>query len=170
MYRVRPKWRKWAFWRVLEFAKLANFRRVLEFDKFAGEWPLLNIFPLITGKSNQEKQTIAYLVCLHSPDFHDSLVDVEHVELVLLVEDGATVRAGVVGQIKTRRIRLGQEVTDVSQTFQRLSEEFEMVDFLKHDDVGVVSSDLFQHPETTRPPVQSFLRTSNEFVVLCSDR
>jgi hypothetical protein len=28
-------------WRVLEFAKLANFRRVLEFDKFAGEWPLL---------------------------------------------------------------------------------------------------------------------------------
>jgi hypothetical protein len=34
---------KWPFWRVLEFAKLANFRRVLEFDKFAGEWPLLKI-------------------------------------------------------------------------------------------------------------------------------
>ncbi len=42
MYRVRPKWQKWPFWRVLEFAKLANYRRVLEFDKFAGEWPLLN--------------------------------------------------------------------------------------------------------------------------------
>ena len=43
MYWVRPKWQKWAFWRVLEFAKLANFRRVLEFDKFAGEWPLLRL-------------------------------------------------------------------------------------------------------------------------------
>jgi hypothetical protein len=45
MYRVRPKWRKWPFWRVLEFAKLANFRRVLKFDKFAGEWPLLSVKP-----------------------------------------------------------------------------------------------------------------------------
>jgi hypothetical protein len=34
-----------AFWRVLAFAKLANFRRVLEFDKFAGEWPLLTKRP-----------------------------------------------------------------------------------------------------------------------------
>ncbi len=25
----------------------ANFRRVLEFDKFAGEWPLLNLYPKI---------------------------------------------------------------------------------------------------------------------------
>ena len=41
MYRVRPIFQKRAFWRVLAFAKLANFRRVLEFDKFAGEWPLL---------------------------------------------------------------------------------------------------------------------------------
>ncbi len=45
MYRVRPKWLKWPFWRVLKFAKLANFRRVLKFDKFAGEWPLLNLIP-----------------------------------------------------------------------------------------------------------------------------
>ena len=45
MYRVRPKWQKWPFWQVLEFAKLANFRRVLEFDKFAGEWPLLSSAP-----------------------------------------------------------------------------------------------------------------------------
>jgi hypothetical protein len=33
---------KWPFWRVLEFAKNGEFfLRVLEFDKFAGEWPLL---------------------------------------------------------------------------------------------------------------------------------
>ena len=44
MYRVRPIFQKKAFWRVLEFDKMANFWRVLEFDKFAGEWPLLKIY------------------------------------------------------------------------------------------------------------------------------
>jgi hypothetical protein len=48
MYRVRPIFQKRAFWRVLAFAKLANFRRVLEFDKFAGEWPLLIIYLFIS--------------------------------------------------------------------------------------------------------------------------
>jgi hypothetical protein len=49
MYRVRPIFQKRAFWRVLAFAKLANFRRVLEFDEFAGEWPLLSFFAVFVS-------------------------------------------------------------------------------------------------------------------------
>ncbi len=33
---------KWPFFEYSNSPKLANFWRVLEFDKFAGEWPLLN--------------------------------------------------------------------------------------------------------------------------------
>jgi hypothetical protein len=34
---------KWPFWRVLEFAKTGKFLASTQFDKFAGEWPLLRI-------------------------------------------------------------------------------------------------------------------------------
>ena len=78
-----------------------------------------------------------YLVCLNSPDFHDALVQAEHVELVLLVEDGAAVRTRVVVKVEARRIRLRKEVSDVAQAGQRLPEELEVVDLLKADDVGV---------------------------------
>jgi hypothetical protein len=60
MYRVRGKWlanvvqmyRVWPIFQNGHFGeysnspKLANFWRVLEFDKFAGEWPLLNILAI----------------------------------------------------------------------------------------------------------------------------
>jgi hypothetical protein len=42
MYRVRPIFQNGHFGEYLNSPKLANFRRVLEFDKFAGEWPLLS--------------------------------------------------------------------------------------------------------------------------------
>lgn len=50
---------------------------------------------------------LKYLIGLHPPNFDDSFVDIEHVELVLLVEDGATVRTRIVGQVEARRIGLG---------------------------------------------------------------
>jgi hypothetical protein len=64
MYRVRPIFQKRAFWRVLEFDKLANFRRVLEFDKFAGEWPLLtkNPIKIAAGKTPRTKGMQTWLV------------------------------------------------------------------------------------------------------------
>jgi hypothetical protein len=55
-----PNLPKWPFWRVLAFAKLANFRRVLEFDKFAGEWPLLS-FNLCYFSPN--KRIISWKFC-----------------------------------------------------------------------------------------------------------
>jgi hypothetical protein len=42
MYRVRPIFQNGHFGEYSNSPKLANFRRVLEFDKFAGEWPLLS--------------------------------------------------------------------------------------------------------------------------------
>ncbi len=41
MYRVRPIFQNGHFGEYSNSTKLANFWRVLEFDKFAGEWPLL---------------------------------------------------------------------------------------------------------------------------------
>ncbi len=41
MYRVRPIFQNDHFGEYWNSPKMANFRRVLEFDKFAGEWPLL---------------------------------------------------------------------------------------------------------------------------------
>jgi hypothetical protein len=41
MYRVRPIFQNGHFGEYSNSPKLANFWRVLEFDKFAGEWPLL---------------------------------------------------------------------------------------------------------------------------------
>ncbi len=43
IYRVRPIFKKGHFGEYSNLPKLANFRRVLEFDKFAVEWPLLNL-------------------------------------------------------------------------------------------------------------------------------
>jgi hypothetical protein len=43
MYRVRPIFQNGHFGEYSNSTKLANFWRVLEFDKFAGEWPLLKI-------------------------------------------------------------------------------------------------------------------------------
>ena len=43
MYRVRPIFQNGHFGEYLNSPKLANFWRVLEFNKFAGEWPLLNL-------------------------------------------------------------------------------------------------------------------------------
>jgi hypothetical protein len=52
----RRVWRVWRVWRVRHISekdhfgkysnspKMANFRRVLKFDKFAVEWPLLSIY------------------------------------------------------------------------------------------------------------------------------
>jgi len=45
MYRVRPIFQNGHFGEYSNLTKLANFRRVLEFDKFAGEWPLLSSTP-----------------------------------------------------------------------------------------------------------------------------
>ena len=45
MYRVRPIFQNGHFGEYSNSPKLANFWRVLEFDKFAGEWPLLRIYP-----------------------------------------------------------------------------------------------------------------------------
>ncbi len=42
MYRVRHIFQNGHFGKYSNSPKLANFWRVLEFDKFAGEWPLLN--------------------------------------------------------------------------------------------------------------------------------
>ena len=110
-----------------------------------------------------------YLVGLNSPNFYNPFVDVQHVELVLLVEDGTPVRPGVVGQIQAWRVGLGKKMSDISQTCQRLSEKFEMIDFLKTDDVGVVSSNFFEHSETSGAPIKCLFRTSNKFIVLCSN-
>ena len=44
MYRVRPIFQNGHFGEYLNSPKLVNFWRVLKFDKFAGEWPLLNFF------------------------------------------------------------------------------------------------------------------------------
>jgi hypothetical protein len=41
MYRVRPIFQNDHFGKYSNSPKMANFRRVLKFDKFAGEWPLL---------------------------------------------------------------------------------------------------------------------------------
>ena len=110
-----------------------------------------------------------YLVCLNSPDFHDALVQAEHVELVLLVEDGAAVRTRVVVKVEARRIRLRKEVSDVAEAGQRLPEELEVVDLLKADDVGVVPGDLLQHPEPPGSPIECRLRAANELVILGAD-
>jgi hypothetical protein len=45
MYRVRPIFQNGHFGEYSNLPKLANFWRVLEFDKFAGEWPLLTPSP-----------------------------------------------------------------------------------------------------------------------------
>ena len=45
MYRVRPIFQNGHFGEYSNSPKLANFRRVLKFDKFAGEWPLLSVKP-----------------------------------------------------------------------------------------------------------------------------
>jgi hypothetical protein len=45
MYRVRPIFQNGHFGEYSNSPKLANFWRVLEFDKFAGEWPLLKYLP-----------------------------------------------------------------------------------------------------------------------------
>jgi hypothetical protein len=42
MYRVRPIFQNGHFGKYSNSPKLANFWRVLECDKFAGEWPLLS--------------------------------------------------------------------------------------------------------------------------------
>jgi hypothetical protein len=41
MYRVRPIFQKDHFGEYSNSTKMANFRRVLKFNKFAVEWPLL---------------------------------------------------------------------------------------------------------------------------------
>jgi hypothetical protein len=46
MYRVRPIFKNDHFGEYSNSPKMANFRRVLEFDKFAGEWPLLSKNPI----------------------------------------------------------------------------------------------------------------------------
>ncbi len=46
MYRVRPIFQNGHFGEYSNLPKLANFWRVLEFDKFAGEWPLLKKNPI----------------------------------------------------------------------------------------------------------------------------
>ncbi len=58
---------KWSFWRVnghfgeySKSPKLANFWRVLEFDKFAGEWPLLSYFS--KHKKKKKKLCINYFL------------------------------------------------------------------------------------------------------------
>jgi hypothetical protein len=42
MYRVRPIFKNDHFGEYSNSTKMANFWRVLEFDKFDGEWPLLS--------------------------------------------------------------------------------------------------------------------------------
>jgi hypothetical protein len=46
MYRVQPIFQNGHFGEYSNSPKLANFWRVLKFDKFAGEWPLLTFFPM----------------------------------------------------------------------------------------------------------------------------
>ena len=50
MYRVRPIFQNGHFGEYSNSTKLANFWRVLEFDKFAGEWPLLRLDATLGNK------------------------------------------------------------------------------------------------------------------------
>ena len=61
---------------------------------------------------------------MNSPDFQNSGFDLFHFELILFVENGATVWSGVVGQMETGRVRLGFEKANVSQGCQRFLEKF----------------------------------------------
>jgi len=130
----------------------------------------VTVFFVLIKIYKKTQKSSNYLVSLNSPDFDDPLVQVEHVELVLLVEDGAAVRPGVVGEVQAGGVRLRQEVADVAEAGQGFPEKLEVIDFLEADDVGVVSGDLLQHPETAGAPVQGGFRASHELVVLGADR
>jgi len=68
MYRVRPIFQNGHFGEYSNLPKLVNFWRVLEFDKFAGEWPLLSFSSLLTSIStpdnfNQAKNCYLIFFC-----------------------------------------------------------------------------------------------------------
>ncbi len=67
MYRVRPIFQNGHFGEYSNSLKLANFWRVLEFDKFAGEWPLLRYNTTGINKTNKQMKTTVSLmeICLY---------------------------------------------------------------------------------------------------------
>ena len=110
-----------------------------------------------------------YLIALDVPDFNDSLLHLLEVKLVPLVEDGATVGAGVLGQVKARGVRLREEVPVVAQGGQGLLEEGEVVDLLETDNVRVVPGHLLQHAEPTCAPMEGTGWAADEVVILGSE-
>ena len=52
-----------------------------------------------------------------------------------------------------------------SSSFSNL-QKLEMIDFLEADDIWIVSSDFFDHPEPPSLPVQRLGRAASEVVVL----
>ncbi len=70
MYRVRPIFQNGHFGEYSNSPKMANFWRVLEFDKFAGEWPLLKKTSSLTQKRH-------FLIHFFSPNVSASSAQLE---------------------------------------------------------------------------------------------
>ena len=108
------------------------------------------------GISHIFHQVQTNLVALNSPDFQNSRFDLFHFELILFVENGATVWSGVVGQMETGRVRLGFEKANVSQGCQRFLEKSKIKFFLLN---GSLINEAYFYPFlpndiTCSPPVE----------------
>jgi len=81
-------------------------------------------------------------------------------------EDGATIRAVVVGQIKAGRVGLGMEEAVVAEGRQRALQDFEVIHFLEADDIRSQACQLLENKCSPDRPLESFPGAPDKTVVV----